>query len=233
MKKKIPLQVLETIEPFVNKNGKSFEAINPNDFLLKFIDKDDKSDFYFNVEQYKMDQGFLLLVDLKPKSRQTTENRRTWIKAEALEAVFGSWIELLEGYAKVKTVFDDPILEAFAEEYYTEFEIIDEEADVKPFSVKQILMLDSHLENIQKKIEKYKTEENAVEIEQIKIDTIELRNNLSKKSKKWVIKQLSKVWAQIAKQGPTLIKEFLSETKKLVVKEGIKFILEKGVEIIN
>jgi hypothetical protein len=233
MKKKIPLQVLETIEPYVNKNGKSFESINPDSFLLKFVDKDDKSDFYFYVENYKMEQGFLLLVNYKPKSKQTTENLRTWIKADSLSAVFGSWIELLEGYEKVKTVFDDPILEAFADEYFTEFEVIDDDAETKPFSTKQILFLDSHLENIEKKIDKYKTESNSFEIEQIKTDANELRNNLSRKSKKWVIKRLSKVWAQIAKQGPKLIKEFLTETKKYVIKEGIKFIIEKGPDLIN
>jgi hypothetical protein len=233
MKKKIPLQVLETIEPYVNRSGKTFEPINPDNFLLKFVDKDEKSNFYFNVEEYKSEQGFLILIDWKPISKQSIVNKRMWIKAEFLETHFNNWLDLLEGYEKVKTVFDDPILEAFAEEYYTDFDIIEEDAEIKPFATKQILLLDSHLKNIETKIEKYKTEENSAEIEQIKSDVIELRNNLTRKSKKWVIKNLSKVWAQITKQGPTLMKEFLTETKKFVIKEGVKFIVEHGIDLIK
>lgn len=233
MKKKIPLQVLETIEPFINKIGNTFDAINPDNFLLKFIDKDEKSDFYFNVEEYKIEQSLLLIIDYKPMNKQSINNKRMWIKAESLETHFNNWLNLLEGYEKVKTVFDDPILETFAEEYYIEFEIVEENAETKPFTTKQILLLDSHLNNIQTKIEKYKTEENSNEIDQIKADVIELRNNLTRKSKKWVIKQLSKVWAQITKQGPKLMKEFLNETKKLAIKEGVKFIVENGIDFIK
>jgi hypothetical protein len=151
LKKKIPLQVLESIEPYVNKRGTSYESIEPKNFLLKFVDKDEKSDFYFNVEEYKLDTDFKLLIDFKPQSKQSTANRKTWIKVNLLETHFSNWLKLLEGYDKLKTVFDDPILEAFADEYFTEFEIIDDDADFKPFPTKQILLLDNHLENIQKK----------------------------------------------------------------------------------
>jgi hypothetical protein len=233
VKKKIPLQVLETIEPYVNKKGESFDAIDPDGFLLKFVDKEDASDFYFNVESYKIENGFKLLVDWKPTNKQTIANKRIWIKAEQLDSYFTNWLKLLEGYDKVKSVFDDPILQAFADEYFSEFEILDDDADVKPFKTKQVLLLDDHLENIQKKIEKYQTEENRLEIQQIKSDVTDLRNNLTKKPKKWVIKQLSKIWAKITKQGPKLMKEFLNETKKHAIKEGVKLLFDKGADLIN
>jgi len=233
MKKKIPLQVLETIEPYVKNKGVSFESVDSSGFLLKFIDKDNTSDFYFNVEEYKMDPSFQLLIDWKPINKQSIQNRKAWIKAEQLNTHFTNWLTLLEGYEKVKSVFDDPIIEAFTEEYYSEFEIIDTEADVKPFSTKQILLLDSHLENIEKKIEKFQTEENKLAIQKIKDNVAELRQNLTKKPKKWVIKQLSKVWAEITKQGPKFIKEFLNETKKTAIKESVKFIFENGINLIN
>lgn len=232
MKKKIPLQVLETIEPFVNKRGTSFDSIEPNDFLLRFVDKDEKSDFYFNVEGHRMENGFQLLIDWKPMNKQSIMNRRMWVKAEQLETYLSNWIILLEGYEKVKTFFDDPILDAFAEEYFTEFEIIDEDAELKPFTTKQVFILDDHLDYIQNKIDKFQTEENKIEIQEIKNDVVELRNNLTKKPKKWVIKQLSKIWAKITKQGPKLMKEFLNETKKLAIKEGVKLVFEKGIDLI-
>ena len=234
MKKKIPLQVLETIEPYINRKDLVFESILPNDFLLKFIDKDIKSDFYFNVESYKLESAFELLIDRKPFDKQSVTNKRTWIKANQLDSHFNEWINLLKRYETVKTVFDDPILKAFEDEYYSEFEFVnDEEADVKPFSPKQILQLDEYLETIQNRIDEFETNENNAEIECIKSKIEELRNNITKQSKKWVVKQLSNLWAQITKQGPKLMKEFLSEEKKHIIKEGVKSLYNLGIDLIN
>ncbi len=233
VKKKIPLQVLEIIEPYVNKNGEIFESIDPSDFLLKFIDKDANSDFHFIVETFKNENGFQLLINWKPANKQTTSNKKIWVKSEQLDSYFNNWLKLLDGYNNVKTVFDDPILEAFADEYFTEFEILDEDSDIKPFSTKQALLLDTHLESIQLQIEKFQTQENKTEIEQIKKDVEVLRNNLTRKSKKWVLKHVSIIWAQITKQGPKLMKEFLSETKKHALKEGIKFLFDNGSNLIS
>jgi hypothetical protein len=234
MKKKIPLQVLETIEPYVNKKGSMFESIEPSNFLLKFIDKDIESDFYFNVESYKIDSAFQLLIDWKPFNKQSIENKRIWIHANQLENSFNDWLNLLKGYETVKTVFDDPILKAFEDEYYSEFEIVDdEEVDVKPFSPKQILQLDEYLETIQNRIDEFQTNENNAEIECIKSKIEELRNNITKQSRKWVVKQLSNLWAQITKQGPKLMKEFLSEEKKHMIKEGVKSLYNFGTDLLN
>ncbi|MDF0694869.1 hypothetical protein [Aquirufa ecclesiirivi] len=232
MKKKIPLQVLETIESYVNLQGTTFDSVDPNEFLLKFVDKDNNSDFYFNVETYKMENDFQILIDFKPSNKQTVGNRKAWIRAEQLEFNFTNWLKILEGYDSVKTVFDDPIIKAYSDEYYTEFEIIDKDADTKPFATKQILLLDDHLEGIQMKIDNFQTKENNAEIEKIKENIQELRNNLTKKSKKWVLKKLSNIWAKITNQGPNLMKEFLSEAKKQAIKEGVKFLFENGGNLL-
>ena len=233
MKKNIPLQVLQTLEPYLTNNSPLCELTKPESFLIKFIDREEESDFYFNILEYKTETQFLLLVDYKPKSSNSVENLQTWIQGNELENYFKNWTDLLRAYETVKTAYDDPILNAFAEEYYTEFEIIDEDANEKPFKVQQILLLNEHLENIQNRIEEFSNEENKNEINEIINDVIELKENLSKKPKKWVVKNLSLVWAKITKQGPKFIKEFLSESSKLVIKEGVKYIFDKGIELLT
>ncbi|MDP3680460.1 MAG: hypothetical protein Q8R22_06465 [Flavobacterium sp.] len=233
MKKNTPLQVLQTLEPYLTNNSPLCELTQPGDLLMKFKDKDNDSDFYFNILQYKTDTEFLLLIDWKPMNSNTVSNKQMWIKANLLETYFKNWIDLLRAYENVKTIYDDPIIEAFADEYYTEFEIIDDDANEKPFKTKQILLLNDHLEDIQNRIGEFINEENKTEIQEIISDVIELKANLSKKSKKWVIKNLSLVWAKITKQGPVFMKEFLSETSKFVIKEGVKFIYEKGTELLS
>jgi hypothetical protein len=228
MKKKVPLQVHEFMEPYLDKKGENFQSIEPDGFMLRFIDSDPDSDFYFNIEQYKLDREFQLLVDFKPLNKQSLTNRRTWIKAQDLQSNFSNWLKLLEGYDNVKTIFDDPIVKSFADEYYDEFELIDEDADKVPLNPKQIILLDEHLELIEKGIEKHITQENVLEIKLIQEGIVDLKDNLTKKSKKWVFKKLSKIWGQIAKQGVPLIKEFLTEVRKEFIKQGVKQLLNGG-----
>lgn len=233
MKKKIPLIVLETLEKYVKLKGEQFEVISPDKFLVKVVDKDTDSDFYFNIEDYKMENGLKLLIDWKPANKESISNSRAWRDGKQLDGFFSNWVSLLKRYETVNSFFDDPILKSFADEYYAEFEIIDENSETNPFSTKQILMLDEHLEYIEKNIDKFKTDKNANQLESIKKDVEELRENLTIKSKKWIVKNLSKIWAKITKQGTPFLKEFLSEAKKAVIREGIKFMIEQGSNVIN
>jgi len=52
-------------------------------------------------------------------------------------------------------------------------------------------------------------------IDEIKALTKGLRNDITKKSKKSIFDRLVNIWAKIAKQGPSLIKEFLTEGRKI------------------
>lgn len=225
MKKKVPLQVHEFMEPYLDKKGENFQTIEADGFMMKFIDNDSNSDFYFNIEQYKIDRDFQLLIDFKPINKQSITNRKTWIKAQELQTQFSSWLKLLEGYNSVRTIYDDPIVESYSNDFYEEFELIDEEADKVPLSPDQILLLDKHLEFIENEIEKHITSKNSNEIILIQEGILDLRNNLTKKSKKWVVKRLSKIWGRIAKQGVPLIKEFLTEVRKEIIKHVVKHLL--------
>lgn len=232
-KKDFPLVILEALKGFVNKRGGTFEIIDPGTMLLKAIDNDDKSTFYFNIEGYEKQQtAFKLLMDRKPKSNANHGNYRTWIDVKELENQFSLWLTLLDEYNSVESFFDDPILKSFAEEFYSEFEFIDDDAQVNPLTTNQILLLDEHLEYIENNIENHVTEKNKIQLEEIKNSVIELRENLIK-PKAWVGNKLSVIWGKIAKQGPKYIKEFLVEGKKQIIIESVKFILLHGKDLLH
>jgi len=233
MKKKIPLLVLETLEKFVQLKGEQFEVIEPDNFLVKIVDKDKESDFFFNIEDYKIENGLKLLIDWKPANKESIANSRNWISGKQLDGYFNNWIALLNRYETVNSFFEDPIIKSFAEDYYAEFEIIDEEANNKPLKPKQILLLDEHLDYIENNIEKYQTEKNKTQIQEIKNDIVELRENITSKSKEVVIKNLSNIWAKITKQGTKFLKEFLSEAKKMAIKQGVQYLTEQGIDRIS
>jgi len=233
MKKKLPLAVLETLEKFVQLKGEQFEVVNPDQFLVKIIDKDIKSDFYFNIETFKIENGLKLIIDYKPHSKLNLSNVRFEIDEKGLGAQFNNWISLLKGYETVNSFFDDPIIKSFAEEYFAEFEIIDKDADTKPFSTKQILLIDEHLDYIENNIDKFKTNQNEIQILGIKEEVKILRENLTTKPKVFIVKSLSLIWAKLTKQGTQFLKEFLTEAKKQAIREGVKYLFDVGVEYVK
>ncbi len=232
-KKDLPLTILKSLEPFVNLKGDKFEVVDPKENLLKVIDKDLESKFHFTIEKYqKASNGtFQFLMTRAPKSEHDNGNYHAWVDISSLSPQFEAWLNLLTQYESTTSFFDDPIVEEFYNEFYAEFEIIDDEdADKKPFATKQILLLDNYLETVDNKLSELITSNNEVEINDIKESIILLRENLTIKSKKWVISKLTQVWAKIAKQGVSFIKEFLSESKKELIKQGIKGLIEFVVE---
>ena len=239
-KKDLPLIILKSLQPFVNLRGEKFETLDPKKNLLKVVDQDPDSSFHFIIEEYKKSNSgkFQFLMSRSPTSQNDNGIYRTWVDIPDLEPQFQAWIKLLDEYENIESFFDDPIINSFKEEYYAEFEIIDEDdADIKPLNTKQILLLDSYLEDIDKRLDKFITEKNAENIEEIREDISQLKDNLTSKSKKWVVKGLSKIWAKIAKQGTKFIKEILTESKKEMIKQSIKGLIElvkeNGSDLLN
>jgi hypothetical protein len=239
-KKDLPLTILQSLQPFVNLRGEKFETLDPKEHLLKVVDQDSDSNFHFTIEEYKKGSGekFQFLMSRSPVSHNDNGIHRNWVDISNLQPQFNTWITLLDEYENTESFFDDPIINSFKEEYYAEFEIIDEdEAEIKPLNTKQILLLDNHLEDIDQRLDKFINDKNAGDIQEIKEDIVQLRDNLTKKPKKWVVKNLSKIWAKIAKQGTKFIKEFLSESKKEIIKQSVKGLLklvqENGPDLLN
>jgi hypothetical protein len=173
----------------------------------------------------------------QPSTNNNQDKIQNWIDISSLNTQFQAWLNLLKEYETVNSFFDDPITKAFEEEFYSEFEIIEENADKEPFKTKQILFLDEYLETVSEGLKEQINDQNKNALEEIQEDISTLRNQLTVKSKKWVVKYLSKICAKIAKQGIKFIKEFLSETKKEIIKQSIKrlvdYVKENGQDLLN
>lgn len=93
------------------------------------------------------------------------------------------------------------------------------------------------MDSVESKLSEFTTEQNSEDIQDIKEDILQLKDNLTRKSKKWVVAKLTNIWAKIAKQGIKFIKEFLSESKKELIKQGVKgiidYVKENGQDLLN
>ena len=238
-KKDLPLVILKVLEPFVNLKNDKYEVLKSNDILLHIIDKDPNSNFHFKLlkfEKSSTNNSFKFLMSKCPRSSTNPDVYQGWIDISSSVAQFEDWSNLLNEYETIN-YFEDPITKSFQEEFYSEFEIVDDIDNTKPLNIKQILLLDSYLENVESKLVEFLDEENSIEIQDIQKQIITLRENLTNKSKKWVVEKLTTIWAKIAKQGTKFVKEFLSETKKEVIKQGVKglieYVKENGHELLS
>ncbi len=230
MKKKLPLDLIKGFNP---KFGDSitFEKGMDNQRIVIFKDKDPDSDFYFEIKSFNSNND-KIVVEFKPKSGSVIKPANFTFSIEELSAHFKMWVNLIEEYNSSETIFDDPIVKGFRDEFSQGVNFSDPDSDVSPFPIDIILWLDSHLEKVETDVAKFKDSKNEKDIVEIKTLATDLRGELSKKSKKYVFSKLVNIWAKIAKQGPKLIKEFLTEGGKLIVKESVKYLLGKGTELL-
>lgn len=236
-KKDLPLVILKSLEPYVNLRGEKFEVIDPKDNLLHIIDKDLESPFHFIIEKYRLDnEKYYFLMTTSPIDDNDNRAWTVWVEIGGLSKEFEGWIGWLDEYEKVNSFFDDPITKSFKEEFYAEFEIIEEEAG-EPLKTVQVLLLDAYLESVDKKLEELTNEQNSSHLQEIRAEVNLLRENLTSKSKKWVVNKLTTIWAKIARQGTKFIKEFLTESKKELIKQGIKglmeYVKENGADLLG
>jgi hypothetical protein len=106
------------------------------------------------------------------------------VDISGLGGQFDTWLKLLSEYATTNLFFDDPITKSFREEFFAEFEIIYEDADISPINTKQNLFLDSYLDSVEVKLAEFTTHKNLEDLQEIKADTFQLKDNLTRKSKK-------------------------------------------------
>ena len=223
-KKRLPITILKSLEPYVNLVGDKFKIIDPKENLLNAIDIDNTSDFYFRIEKYekKQSNSFHLLMDRKPKNENENEQQRNWIDIKNLENEFKTWLSLLEQYENINSFFDDPIIKSNSDKFFQKFEIIDDNADIETFELEQQLYLEEYLNNSKEKLEKLKKNQPAekiIELEKLEKEADEIKNVLTTESKRKVMIRLSKFWGRAQKTGLQVIKEiFVSVTAEIAKK---------------
>ncbi len=228
MKKKIPLEILKSLETVVLRKKEYYKLVKSDNNLLELKDTDENSDFYFNVIEHKFNNGKLIFhIDRKPTSSKSSLNNKLWINSNEVESYVSSWETILEGYEKVKTIYDDLLLEKYKTEFEQEYQILDNDSETSSFELKQQIFLDNYLEKVLVKLENYKDENNEIEIAEIIYEVKNLREEQTQLTKNQVIKRLSLVWAKARKVGLQLLKEIYIEAKKEIIKTIVKAIIEQ------
>jgi hypothetical protein len=222
-KKEFPLSVLQTIEELMKTESSHFEVTDSGESLLKFKDKDSKSDFYFEIKSFKLDNAKKLYLEIsyKPRHKDIPTSHERTVDAKSLGGYLKMWSDLLNDYERIK-IFDDPILKQYEDEFLAEFEILDEDADTNSYDFNTQILIDKYLDYCNLKLAEHKTEQNKDEVEIIENEIRDLKNSQTQLVKRKVVKSLARIWAKTRKFGLNLLKDVYQEAKKEIIKQLIK-----------
>ncbi|MCE3294824.1 MAG: hypothetical protein K0R65_538 [Crocinitomicaceae bacterium] len=211
-KKEIPSNVHEALAAFSKFKSDKFELAPPAKSLVKVIDIDPESDFYFEVKNYEVIVNTIsFLIEYKPKDGFRTEKKETKVESNQVMNVFNTWMERVKKYDQFEPIYQDTVLKAYEEQFYSQLKFVDEDADI-PFDLNQQLFLEKYLNDTKNKLielKEGKTEDEIVELEILVFETDEIKSVLTKETKTKILKRLTKLWAKAQKTGLHVIKEIL------------------------
>jgi hypothetical protein len=231
--KSLPVNVLKALKDFMSSknvlHNSLYRITDPGKFLLKMIDIDSSSGFYFQIEEFDVKNG--LLIEFRPKDSNDTSVDRRFIQSQQISRLFEVWYECLVAYNEIEEFYADPFLRSLENDFLSDFDLNDE-AKNEPLTLKQIIFIEEYLTKIEKEINAYSTTDNAKNIEEIVQEAAYVKTQLGKQTKEWVAKKTSRILAKITKESPEILKAIFNEAGKQLMSEGIKFLLEHGNKLI-
>jgi hypothetical protein len=226
MKNKIPIGLRKVIDEVYRENENLFKLEFNENSIAKFIDSDDESDFFFEIKTINAENGnrdVTYSIQYKPYNEETLAPRSLNVTLKSFKEFFLKWKSLLIESNNVSPLFDDNFTQTYYDEIEPQFEILDKDAEYKPYSILQQKRI---IEFLDKAEEILKEQKNNSDTEK----TIELIENtksiISKSTKKEVVKNIRKIIAKGFKVGlkigEKLLIEFTTElAKKLITSGGI------------
>lgn len=222
LKKRVPIDLLEAMQPLIDNNKILLKPIFTEGYYFHLTDLD--SDLFFKV----FEKDDIYIVERKPFS--SISNKLSSVGLRRMNEVianFQDWISILKRY-EMNSIFDDPFIKSYTEEFYESIKMVDEDADEKPFDhVKQQYLL-VYLENAKLILESHKTESNKEVIDSIIEDCESLENELTQLPKNKVLEKLSTIWAKSKKEGWKLAKDLLTKFKEETISTVVKHVLENA-----
>lgn len=204
------LKVLETDHLFY------FHDINHTDFY-----------FYISAPDKKSKGGpTLFSTYFNPDRRDSKSVFAGEANKNQIPEYFKRWIGIIQDYNSVNFNQEEDFLKIYEEEIFSNFELIDDDAETKPFDNNQQIILYTFLETTVKHLENQYP--NNINVEEIIDEANSLKDEIPLLTKRIAFKRFSKVLAEIRKFNPITYRDIYDVAKK----EVIKHLLIRGVETL-
>jgi len=225
MKRTIPLTLRKAIEE-VAVNYKNLFTIESNESSLIILkDKEKDSDFYYKIVKANTETNnqSSYLVQYKPINEDSLSVNTQNMSIMSVKMTLTAWLKLIQETNKESPIFDDLIVQSYYDELESDFEILDEDADVNAYSIGQQRKIIEFLSHIAVTLQAYEIEKgyDKNEIKEITDLVEETKETISRSTKREVFNKIRKVVAKTFKIGleigEKLLVEFSTEFAKKMI----------------
>lgn len=237
-KKDIPVDLLKTIEPLAQNNLDIIQLKKEENTYYCFIETDSNSKNFFKifVDGSKLIGNFdgtKHTYEWKPASTSNAKHSLVQANLKVLEEQFQSWLQLIRDVHETPSVHDDNFAKQYADFYYNEFKIYNEDAYTTPFNPNQQDLIEVYLLSLSYAIEQSDEKIPELTKQDLLNDIQVIKSTLTTRTKNQVMKDLTKVFGKLYKISKTLTKEIVTEAKKHLIKKLIMLGIEYGPKLLE
>lgn len=213
--------VNEVVSKLVEENNDilNLEFINP----LKLIIKDKYSKFTYTLfDPIQNNDNKIIYKLLKtPKNYHSEKPHQTYVESKNVSANLSIWIGLIRNYNSIKWTPEEKKLHEYEQEFYDDFEIIDEDADFTYYDLDKQVVINNYFVNVIKLLK----ENESKYIELIK-EAEEIKEEIPKMTKKTTVKRISRFLAKVRVVSLSLLKQIFEIGKKEIFERGVILVLD-------
>lgn len=226
-KREYPLQVLTDLKRIYDLYHKDFNVARSGDMLMVIREKSDQTPpFYFNIIKFVVSNSKTNYeFEYFPSDSTFVRSHTAREEIEGVLNYIKSWLSYSDQYSKPHPLFDDeesdPILEAYIEEIEDFFDMQPEESDSRPYGILEQVNIRHYTEQIVKIAKENRTEQNAVEVDDIVNDAESIKEDLGRSTKGEIKARFKKLYAKSLKVSVELLKEITKTVIVELVKDAV------------
>lgn len=230
-KKKLPLKLAQDIQDlyekvrsFANTKNDLITIKEDKELKLLLIDNDSHSDFYFTLSNpsFPGEKSHFDIV-YTPANTTSLKPYNIVTNAEGVLASIKGWTGLIEKYNTINLTPNELLINQYEDEFFSGFEIIDDDAESKSFDFPRQLLIQNFL---QRTVEILNDDDS--DNSDIIVEVNELKENIQNLTKKVIVRKLSRIFAIVRKKSLELCKKIVIEAGKELFKKAISI----GVESV-
>lgn len=230
--KTMSLELMKTYGKILDFDTNGFPADFDTDAILTVRDPDPDSFFHFSMIKVYVDAStgrHMVVIKLCPQSESNADEYKNDFEFDKSEQLFRGWQkiinesnQLLIKYGKV-----DTILEQSTDEFFNDFQIVNEDDDIHSYPTKVQLQIDKYLDDIVQRLEDYKLREDvsAYTVEELDViieEAKEIQDTQTRLTRKQVGQKIARLYALCKKVSLKVLGEVRSEFFKELVKGVMK-----------
>lgn len=231
-----PISVLENFEEVLGEMRK-ISSQSPNSLRESFsspnvlftIKATNFDNFVFEILSVSFSNSSKIVYKYKmqPWAENVNSSSQGSIGAESIVDRFNFWKHIIERYENL--AFIDPIIEEYENEIFDYIKIIEDDADVKPFSLEQQIQMLNYLDKVDQISKKDSNEYSEI----IESYISEIQSEITQLPKNEVMRRLSRLLAYARKSKMSLFEKFIDVFQKEILKKTLWLGADKLQDLIG